>query len=142
VNNSGEAPSPYFTPKLARNLRNSPELLSKHNPYDATYMFLIIYTSSAGMSRHATNTFHNFSRFILSYARCRSIKHSPSGFFDLILCCTKVYNISTYSIVPWCARNPAWVGAWRFLHSASFVKRLFITAMNSLDMGGATAMLR
>ncbi len=42
VNNSGDAPSPYFTPKFAKNYNHSPEILSKHIPFESTYIFLII----------------------------------------------------------------------------------------------------
>jgi hypothetical protein len=66
VNNSGEALSPYFTPKLAKKSNNSPDNSSTQLPLDYTYIFLIIYTRSAGMFKQDTNASHNFSRFILS----------------------------------------------------------------------------
>jgi hypothetical protein len=38
--------------------------------------------------------------------------------------------------VVWCARNPAWVGAWMFDFWAVVVRRAFIVAMNSFAKGG------
>ena len=51
INNSGDAPSPCFTPKFAINSKKSPVLASMLIPVDYTYMFLIIYTSASGMLR-------------------------------------------------------------------------------------------
>jgi hypothetical protein len=93
------------------------------------------------MLRQLTNTSHNFSRLILSYARYKSIKQRPIYLFVRMLCYSNVYKIRAYSIVLWCALNPACVGACKLFLSAVFVKRLFITAINSLDNGGVTAML-
>ena len=100
VNNSGEALSPYLTPKFVKNSNNSPESSSTHTPLDYTYIFLIIYTRSAGRLRQFTNTSHNFSRFILSYARSKSIKQSPIYLFVFMLCYNNVCKIRAYSIVP------------------------------------------
>jgi hypothetical protein len=141
VNNSGEAPSPYLTPKFAKNSNNSPDISSTHTPFDYTYIFLIIYTKSVGIFKHLTNTSHNFSRFTLSYARCKSIKQSAIYLFVRMLCYSSVYNIRAYSIVLWWALNPACVGACKLFSSAIFVILLFIIAINNFDKGGATAML-
>ena len=77
VNSSGDVPSPCFTPKFVKNSNHAPDTLSKLIPFDPTYIFLIIYTRSAGRFRHATKTSHNFSRFMLLYARSKSTKHIP-----------------------------------------------------------------
>ena len=53
-----------------------------------------------------------------------------------------VCRISAYSIVEWCRRKPAWVGACRSIAVAAAVNRLFMTAMKTLDRGGVMAMLR
>ena len=93
------------------------------------------------MAKLVANTSQSFVRFILSYARSKSIKHRPIYLFVLILCCIKVCRIRAYSIVPWWALKPACVGACNYLEIATSVKRLFIIAMNSFERGGATAML-
>ena len=142
MNNSGDAPSPYFTPKFAKNYNHSPDTSSKHIPLDSTYIFLIIWTRSAGNFRHSTKTSHNFSRFILSYAFSKSIKQRLSYLFVRMLCYSIVCRMSAYSMVLWYSLNPACVGAWRLFAFARSVRRLFITAMNNLEKGGATAMLR
>ena len=141
VNSSGEAPSPYFTPRFARNSSKSPESSSTQMPFDYMYIFLIIYTRSAGRFKHLTNTSHNFSRLILSYARYKSTKHNPIYLFVRMLCCNNVYKIRAYSIVPWCALNPACVGACKLFFSAVSVNLLFITAINNFESGGVTAIL-
>lgn len=133
--------SPYFTPKLAKNSNKSPDNSSTHIPLDYTYIFLIIFTKSGGMFKHPTSAFQSFSRLILSYARFKSIKHSPIYLLVRTLYCSNVYNMSAYSIVLWWALNPAYVGACSFFSSAVTVSLLFITAINSLDSGGATAIL-
>ncbi len=46
-----------------------------------------------------------------------------------------------YSIVLWCAQKPACVGACKFSLSAVVVRRWFMTDINNLERGGATAML-
>jgi hypothetical protein len=53
-----------------------------------------------------------------------------------------VYSISAYSVVVWCARNPAWVGACRFKVSAVVVSLAFIVAIKTFARGGGMAMLR
>ena len=58
-----------------------------------------------------------------------------------MLCCSKVCKIRAYSIVPWWALKPACVGACKFCYVATSDSLLFITAINSLDRGGATAIL-
>ena len=70
------------------------------------------------------------------------MKHKPSYLFARMLCCSNVCRINACSIVLWYYLKPAYVGACRFVALACSVKRLFITAMNSFDSGGATAMLR
>lgn len=141
MNNSGEAPSPCFTPKLAKNSKKSPVLASKLIPVDYTYILRMIWTSSSGMFRLATNASHNFARFILSYARYRSIKHRLNYLFARMLCWTRVYRMRAYSIVLWCALKPACVGACKLSSSAVVVRRRFMTDINNLERGGATAML-
>jgi len=142
VNSSGDVPSPCFTPKFVRNSNHVPDILSKLIPFDPTYMFLIIYTRSAGRFRQFTKTSHNFSRLILSYARSKSTKQKPIYLFVRMLCCSRVCKIRAYSMVLWRSLKPAYVGACKFSVFAWSVKRLFITAINSLAKGGATAMLR
>jgi hypothetical protein len=46
-----------------------------------------------------------------------------------------------YSIVLWCALKPACVGACKLSSSAVVVRRRFMTDINNLERGGATAML-
>jgi hypothetical protein len=53
-----------------------------------------------------------------------------------------VYNISAYSIVVWCARNPAYVGACKFSTSAVVVSLALMVAINTFARGGGMAMLR
>jgi hypothetical protein len=79
---------------------------------------------------------------MLSYARSKSTKHKPSYLFVRMLCCSRVYKIKAYSMVLWRSLKPAYVGACKFFAFPWSVKRLFITAINSLAKGGATAMLR
>ena len=141
VNSSGDALSPYFTPKFAKNSRKSPDSSSTHLPLDYTYIFFIILTKSGGIFKHSTSAFQSFSRLILSYACFKSIKHSPIYLLVRILYCNSVYKMSAYSIVLWWALNPAYVGACSFFSSAVTVSLLFITAINSLDSSGATAIL-
>ena len=142
VSNSGNAQLPHLTPKFAKNSNHSPDKLSKQIPFELTYMFLMICTRSAGRCKHCTKTFHNFVQFILSYAPSRFIKHNPIYLLVRKLCCSRVFKIRACSSVPWYALNPACVGACKFCAYACSVKRLFITAMNSFDKGGATAMLQ
>ena len=142
TSNSGEAPSPYFTPILARNSNHSSIFYPLIMPFDKTYMFLIIWIRSYGNFKLSTNTYHNLARFTLSYARLRSTNARHSLFFVCTLCWMRVCKISAYSIVPWWARNPAWVGACSSSCVAWAVKRLFITAINSFANGGVMAILR
>jgi hypothetical protein len=132
---------PYFTPKFAKNSNNSPESSSTLTPFEYTYMFLIICTRSAGTFKQFTNTSHNFSRLMLSYTRSKSTKQSAIYLLVRMLCCNNVYNIRAYSIVLWWALKPACVGACKSFASAKLVNRLVITAINSFDKGGATAIL-
>ncbi len=46
-----------------------------------------------------------------------------------------------YSMVLWCALNPAYVDACTFNSFAVVVRRRFMTDINNLERGGATAML-
>jgi len=142
VNNSGDAPSPCFTPRFARNSNHLPDISSKQIPLESTYIFLMIRTRSAGKFSPATSTSHNLARFTLSYALSKSMKHNLIYLLVLMLCYSRVYRISAYSTVLWYSLNPACVGACNFLAFASSVRRLFIVAMNSLARGGATAILR
>ena len=45
-------------------------------------------------------------------------------------------------MVVWWARNPAWVGAWRFRAVAVEVSLALIVAINTFAKGGGMAMLR
>ena len=87
-------------------------------------------------------TYHNFSLFIESYARRRSIKAIPNFLLAFILCCITVWRISACSTVVWCARNPACVGACRLSCVAVVVSLLLIVAMKTFVNGGGMAMLR
>ena len=77
------------------------------------YMLRIISIRSSGNCNSSPMTYHNFSLFIESYALRRSMNANPSCCLVLMLCWMMVYRISACSVVVWCARNPAWVGAWR-----------------------------
>jgi hypothetical protein len=99
VNSSGDAPSPYFTPRFARNSSHVPDISSKQIPLDSTYIFLIIRIRSAGRFSPATNTSHNLAQFILSYALSKSMKHNPIYLLVLMLCYSRVYRINAYSTV-------------------------------------------
>ena len=47
-----------------------------------------------------------------------------------------VCRISAYSIVVWCARNPAWVGECRLRVFAVVVSLAFMVAMKTFARGG------
>ena len=141
VNNSGDVPSPCFTPRFARNSNHVPKISSKQIPLDSTYIFLIIWIRSAGKFSPATNISHNLARFILSYALSKSMKHNPIYLFVRMLCYSRVYRINAYSTVLWYSLNPACLGACNLSAFASSVRSLFIVAINSLERGGATAIL-
>ena len=102
----------------------------------------MIYTRSAGISNSCTNAYHNYSRDMESYAFSKSMKATPSYFLHLILWVSIVCKIKIYSIVEWCLRKPAWVGACRFLDVAYSVNLLLMVAMNTFDRGGVMAILR
>ena len=51
-------------------------------------------------------------------------------------------RMSAYSIVVWCARNPACVGACRLSSLAVVVSLALMVAMKTLASGGGMAMLR
>ena len=53
-----------------------------------------------------------------------------------------VWSMSAYSVVVWCARNPAYVGAWRWRVFAVVVSLAFMVAINTFARGGGMAMLR
>jgi hypothetical protein len=106
------------------------------------YILRIINIRSDGIQSSFPITSHNFSRLIESYARRRSIKANPSCRLAFMLCWIIVYRINAYSIVVWCARNPACVGACRFRDWAVAVRRWLIVVINTLAKGGGMAMLR
>ena len=141
TNSSGDAPSPYFTPILAKNSKNSSISTPLILPLELTYMLRINNTRSWGSFRHSIRTYHNFSLFMLSYALCKSMNARHRGFFVMTLCWISVCRISACSIVPWCSRKPAYVGACRSNLVACAVSLLFITAMYSFANGGVIAML-
>jgi hypothetical protein len=93
------------------------------------------------MFNSSPNAYHNFSLLIESYALRRSMNTNPSCFFAFMLCWINVYNIRACSIVVWCSRNPAWVGACRCNFWAVVVRRWLIVAMNTLAKGGGMAIL-
>jgi hypothetical protein len=100
------------------------------------YILRIISIRSYGKCNSSPITYHSFSRFIESYALRRSMKANPSCYFVLILCWMMVYRISACSVVVWCARKPAWVGACRLRVFAEVVSRAFMVAINTLAKGG------
>ena len=81
VNSSGDVPSPYFTPILIKKSNKLPVVSSIIIPLDCIYIFLIIVMISDGMCNSSVNTYHNFLRFILSYALLRSMNSNPSVLF-------------------------------------------------------------
>ena len=135
-------PSPYFMPILAKNSTKLSVSLFDIIPFNYTYMFLMIFTKSAGIFNYSTSTYHSLALFTLSYARFKSTNARLSGFFDITLCCIIVCSMRACSVVLWCALNPACVGAWRLSSVALSVRRRFMTAMNSFANGGVIAMLR
>lgn len=106
------------------------------------YMLRIISIRSSGNCNSSPMTYHNFSLFIESYALRRSMNANPSCCLVLMLCWMMVCRISACSVVVWCARNPAWVGAWRLRVFAVVVSRALMVAINTLAKGGGMAMLR
>jgi hypothetical protein len=86
INSSGDAPSPYLTPKFAKNSWKSSSLSLVIIPFDCMYMLRISYTRSGGSDKHSTITYHNFSLFTLSYALYRSINARHRGLFTWRLC--------------------------------------------------------
>jgi hypothetical protein len=105
-------------------------------------MLRIICIRSTGMFSYSPMTYHNFSRLMESYALRRSMKAIPSCLLVLMLCWIMVWSMSACSMVVWCARNPAWVGAWRLSVLAVVVSLALIVAMNTFARGGGMAMLR
>ena len=116
--------------------------LSKIMPLDYRYMLRMIYIRPYGMFNYSPIAYHNFSRFIESYALRKLIKAIPSFLFVLMLCWMMVWRMSACSMVVWCALKPAWVGACRFSASAVEVSLAFIVAMNTFAKCGGMAMLR
>jgi hypothetical protein len=105
-------------------------------------MLRIISIRSYGILRCSPITYQSFSRFMESYARRRSMKAMPNFCLVFKLCCMIVCRISAYSTVVWCARNPAYVGAWRLSWLAVLVSLALMVAMKTLASGGGMAMLR
>jgi hypothetical protein len=66
----------------------------------------------------------------------------PNCLFVFRLCWMMVWSMSAYSVVVWCARNPAYVGAWRWRVFAVVVSLAFMVAINTFARGGGMAMLR
>jgi hypothetical protein len=112
------------------------------SPFDSKYILRISKIRSGGSYNSSPNTYHNFSLFMESYARRRSIKAIPNCLLAFILCYITVYRINACSMVEWCARNPACVGACRLSCVAVVVSRLLIVAMKTFAKGGGMAMLR
>ena len=71
---SGEAPSPCFIPIFAKNSYTLPVYQSVIIPLDCKYIFRIIVISATGMLSSSPITYHNFSLFMESCARRKSIK--------------------------------------------------------------------
>ena len=86
--------------------------------------------------------YHNFSLLIESYALRRSMNAIPNFRFVFRLCWMMVWRMSACSMVVWCARKPAWVGACRFRVSAVVVSLAFMVAISTFAKGGGMAMLR
>ena len=139
-NSFGDAPSPYFTPLLMSKLSYSYPFIETI-PLLLTYIFLISYTKSTASLSSCIKASHNYCLFILSYALFKSTNIIPNFLPHFKLCYIHVWSIRAYSIVVWCALNPAYVGAWRSIALAYVVNRWFIAAMNTLASGGVTAML-
>jgi hypothetical protein len=106
------------------------------------YILRIIKMSSGGILSSSPMTYHSLSLFIESYARRRSINAIPNLRFVFILCYMIVCKIRACSVVVWCARNPACVGAWRFSVWAVVVSLWFMVAIKTFAKGGGIAMLR
>lgn len=141
TNNSGDAPSPYFTPIFERNWTILPSVSFPKVPVDPMYMFLISYTRSCGRSSSFVSTSHNFPLCTLSYAFFRSMNTIPIWLFVLLLYCTSYCSIIACSMVVWCFLNPAYVGAWSLCWFACSVSLLFRTDIYNFVKGGVMAML-
>jgi hypothetical protein len=135
-----DVPSPCFTPIFDKNSYKVLLALSTTIPVDFTYMFYMICMSYGGKCSTITKAYQSFCLSILSYALCRSMNARLSFRLARRLCWMIVCKINACSVVPWWARKPACVGAWRSRRSAAAVKRWFMVAIKSLVKGGVIAM--